>query len=64
MRIKEVPIDPEVMVAVDRLVFSICEWSTARMRRCSKQSILVDSSQCIERGMRVKMRARRELRGC
>jgi len=39
MLIEEVPIDPEVMAAIEGLVHSVREWSTARVCRCSKRVI-------------------------
>ena len=39
MLIEEAPIDPEVIAAIEGLVYSIREKGTARMCRCSKRGI-------------------------
>jgi len=39
MLIEEVPIDPEVVAVIEGLVYSVCEWSTARVCKCSKREI-------------------------
>jgi len=42
MLIEEVPIDPEVMAAIERLVYSVRGWSTARVCMCSKRGIPIN----------------------
>ena len=34
--VEEVPIDPEAMVAIEELYFSVCGWRAAGMYRCSQ----------------------------
>jgi len=39
MLIEEVPIDPEVVAAIEGLVYSVREWSSARICRRYKRGI-------------------------
>jgi len=41
--IKEVPIHPEVMAAIEKLVCSVHEWSFAWVYKCSERGIVGDS---------------------
>jgi hypothetical protein len=64
MPLEIVLIDPDAMIAIERLVFSRRQWSAARVCRRSKQGIVRDSKLGTERRMAVRMRALRGFRGC
>jgi len=42
MLIEKVPIDPDLIATPEELVCSVCEWSAARVCRCSKRVIPIN----------------------